>query len=255
MIGLFCDSVFAYSALNFFSSEAFCGTKKLTELHFKNKESGGWPGNMKFFFSDGSTAYQNKREREKEQSERYYDEIKREREKAKEYFMPERCLYCIDKLNISADISVGDNYTGVDSSERGSNSVLIRTERGSTAWNCVQERLELREITVEQIAKAQALDWRLNRLMYAKIREKEINRSKETSIMLNAGVQTERNIKTYDASRKILLKKLKIGEQYTENQDKMQKKKEKLEKRLTRSEKRLTLRRIYRTVRTYLHHG
>lgn len=233
MIGLFCDSVFAYSALNFFSSEAFCGTKKLTELHFKNKESGGWPGNMKFFFSDGSTAYQNKREREK----------------AKEYFMPERCLYCIDKLNISADISVGDNYTGVDSSERGSNSVLIRTERGSAAWNCVQERLELREITVEQIAKAQALDWRLNRLMYAKIREKEINRSKETSIMLNAGVQTERNIKTYDASRKILLKKLKIGEQYAENQDKMQKKKEKLEKRLTRSEKRLTLHRIYRDIK------
>ena len=113
----------------------------------------------------------------------------------------------------------------------------------------MQERLELREITVEQIAKAQALDWRLNRLMYAKIREKEINRSKETSIMLNAGVQTERNIKTYDASRKILLKKLKIGEQYTENQDKMQKKKEKLEKRLARSEKRLTLHRIYRDIK------
>ena len=233
MIGLFCDSVFAYSVLNFFSSEAFCGAKKLTELHFKNKESGGWPGNMKFFFSDGSTAYQNKREREK----------------AKEYFMPERCLYCIDKLNASADISVGDNYTGVDASKEGSNSVLIRTEIGNRAWESVQGLLELREISIEQIAEAQALEWRLNRLMYAKLREKEINRSEETPIVLNTGVQTERNIKTYDASRKILLKKLKIGERYAEEPEIMQKKKEKLEKRLARSEKCPKLHRIYQGIK------
>lgn len=77
---------------------------------------------MKFIFTDGTVAYQDKAERVK----------------IKNYFMPERCLYCIDKLNVYADISVGDNYTQQDSSLLGSNSVIIRTNIGMTVWESVK---------------------------------------------------------------------------------------------------------------------
>ena len=116
-IGLFCDKVFNYCITDYIQNE-LCQGKQLSQLHFKNKESGGWPGNMKLFFSDGSYTFLDKEERSK----------------VKDYFMPERCLYCADKLNVNADISVGDNYTDQDSSPLGSNSVLIRTEAGAHAW-------------------------------------------------------------------------------------------------------------------------
>jgi hypothetical protein len=89
-----------------------------------------------------------------------------ERAKAKAYFMPERCLYCVDKLNACADISLGDNYTGRDESPLGSNSVIVRTESGMTAWNAVKEFLEIRPVGIADIQNAQALDWRLNQLYY-----------------------------------------------------------------------------------------
>lgn len=137
MIGLFCDRVFNYNVADYYQQSVFCHNKKLEKLHFKNKESGGWPGNMKFIFTDGTVAYQDKAERVK----------------IKDYFMPERCLYCIDKLNVYADISVGDNYTQQDSSLLGSNSVIIRTDVGMAVWNRMKTLLEYKMVSVEKIMK------------------------------------------------------------------------------------------------------
>lgn len=75
-------------------------TEIYPNFNFKNKDSGGWPGNMKFYFSDGKCVFKNKSERVK----------------IKDYFKPERCVYCVDKLNVFADISLGDNYTDQNSS-------------------------------------------------------------------------------------------------------------------------------------------
>ena len=112
-IGLFCDKIFNYNVLSYFE-DTYAGGLRLKALHFKNKESGGWPGDMKFFPENGSC---------------FYVPLE-ERVKAKAYFIPERCLYCVDKLNACADISLGDNYTGQDDSALGSNSVIVRTEVG-----------------------------------------------------------------------------------------------------------------------------
>jgi hypothetical protein len=90
--------------LSCFSVECKIG-KTLSALHFKNKESGGGPGNIKLIYSDVP-------------SECVYKRIGGE---AKKFFKLERCLYYIEKSNVSVDISLGDNYTGIDNSPLGSN--------------------------------------------------------------------------------------------------------------------------------------
>lgn len=212
LIGLFCDRVFTYNVIEYYSQSAFCGEKKLDELHFKNKESGGWPGNMKFIFSDGSIAYQDKSERAK----------------VKDYFIPERCLYCIDKLNVCADISLGDNYTQQDSSLLGSNSVIIRTKRGLAAWEESEALVESHNVSVQEIMQAQFIDWRLNNLCYGMLKEKEILNQSGQKIDFNEGIYTERKQNEYYERWKENLKMLRIGEQYRDHPEALQKHIEKL---------------------------
>lgn len=214
LIGLFCDRVFNYNVVDYYQRPDFCGNKKLERLHFKNKESGGWPGNMKFFFSDGSTAYQDKSERTK----------------VKDYFMPERCLYCIDKLNVCADISLGDNYTQQNSSLLGSNSVIIRTEIGLDAWQKTESLLESSEVPIEQIMEAQYVDWRLNNLCYGKLKEQEILQRTGQEIVLNTGVTTNRKIQEYRERWKNSLQMLRAGEHYRDHPEELQKQMDKAEK-------------------------
>lgn len=152
-IGLFCDTVFNYNVLRYFA-DSYANGEVLTALHFKNKESGGWPGDMKLFPQNGAP---------------FYVPLS-ERTKAKAYFMSERCLYCVDKLNVCADISLGDNYTQKDNSILGSNSVILRTATGVHAWSMVKNDLEIRDVDVGDIQKAQAIDWRLNNLYYSDLR-------------------------------------------------------------------------------------
>lgn len=215
LIGLFCDRVFNYNVVDYYQQSDFCGGKELEKLHFKNKESGGWPGNMKFFFSDGSTIYQDKSERAK----------------VKDYFMPECCLYCIDKLNVCADISLGDNYTQQNSSSLGSNSVIIRTEIGLAAWQRTAFLLESIEVSVKQIMEAQYIDWRLNNLCYGKLKEWEILKRTGQEIVLNTGITTKRNPLEYSERWKNSLQMLHAGEQYCNYPEKLQKQMDKVEKR------------------------
>ena len=53
-LGLFCEGVMSYSIWDYFAQERFVKDKQLSALHFKNKDSGGWPGNIKLFFEDGT---------------------------------------------------------------------------------------------------------------------------------------------------------------------------------------------------------
>ena len=90
--------VMNYNVYDYFSSSNFSDDKTLSSLHFKNKDSGGWPGNMKLF---SRTALLNI--------------LIKTTELMQNIFELERCLYCIDKLNVVSDISVGDNYTSQNS--------------------------------------------------------------------------------------------------------------------------------------------
>lgn len=189
-IGLFCDKVFNYNVLSYFR-DAYAGGREVRALHFKNKESGGWPGDMKFFPEIGDP---------------FYVPLS-ERAKAKVYFMPERCLYCVDKLNACADISLGDNYTGQDDSLLGSNSVILRTDAGRDAWNCGAALLEIRPVKIADIQRAQAIDMRMDNLYYGLCKT-----GSETN--LNDGVPCEKNPADFSASWQRALKKLRAGAVY-----------------------------------------
>lgn len=188
-IGLFCDKVFNYNVLSYWQ-DRYCGGSTLTALHFKNKESGGWPGDMKFFPAG---------------QEPFYVPLN-DRAKAKAYFMPERCLYCVDKLNACADLSLGDNYTGMDESPLGSNSVIIRTSAGAEAWALVRDSLEIRVITITDIQKAQVMERRLDNLYCGDLRHPEMD--------LNPGVPREKETTSYAKVWKIALQRLEAGAVY-----------------------------------------
>lgn len=188
-IGLFCDKVFNYNVLSYWQDK-YCGGKLLAALHFKNKESGGWPGDMKFFPAEQEPFYV----------------PPSDRAKAKAYFMPERCLYCVDKLNACADISLGDNYTGRDESELGSNSVIIRTDRGAAAWDAAKNDLEICEIHITDIQKAQVIDRRLDNLYCGDLRHPEMD--------LNPGIPREKDSASLAKVWKNALRKLRAGAVY-----------------------------------------
>ena len=197
-IGLICDRVFNYNVLSYFA-DTYGEDKEITALHFKNKESGGWPGDMKFYTSKGET---------------FYVPLE-ERGKAKAYFGAERCLYCVDKLNILSDLCIGDNYTDQNSSELGSNSVIIRTNAGLQAWEQAVKSLEYHPITIQQLQKAQDIPWRLNNLCYGDLK------SRKASMDLNAGVPRMQNVMEYERGWHGQLKKLHCGACYDTNPEKL----------------------------------
>lgn len=159
IIGLFCEGVFTYNIFDYYASPKFCGEKKLSALNFKNKESGGWPGDMKLFYDDGTWKYFSSKERTS----------------MKRYFRSERCMYCIDKLNVQSDISCGDNYTGENSSSLGSNSVVVRTERGKRCFDICREQLEVIPVDYGKILKAQDVYSRAENYFSAENKKSGIN--------------------------------------------------------------------------------
>ena len=187
LIGLFCDKVFNYNVLSWFS-DSFCPGKELEQLHFKNKESGGWPGDMKFY---------------PEKGESFYVPLHK-RARMKGYFMPKRCLYCVDKLNVVADISLGDNYTETASSPLGSNSVMLRTRRGQDAWEAAADLLETVPVGIVEIQKAQGLSARLQNLYYGDL----------TGLELNPGVPREQPAEQLKKARALELRRLRCGAVY-----------------------------------------
>lgn len=201
LIGLFCDRIYNYNVMDYYSQPHFCGDKMLEGLHFKNKESGGWPGNMKFFFSDGTSAYQDKTERIR----------------MKDFFVPERCLYCIDKLNAEADISLGDNYTTQDSTPLGSNSVLIRTEQGQIAWDKAALGIESNEVAIPLVLRAQYIEGRLHNLRYAFWKQRQIKEKTGESIALNKGIVEPADTEAFEVPWKKALKMLHAGTSYQVN--------------------------------------
>ena len=200
LIGLFCDQVFNYNIVEYYENELFAG-KRIESFHFKNKESGGWPGNMKFMLSDGTYQFRDAEERTR----------------LKKYFMPECCLYCIDKLNVNADISVGDNFTDIESSELGSNSVIIRTAKGQKAWELAKDNLINVRIPIEKIIDAQAIDWRLNRLAYGDLKQKQMGSAHDSDIELNKGIRKDTDYRNLNGSYKACLAALHTGEVYPRN--------------------------------------
>ena len=198
-IGLICDKIFNYNVLPYFR-DTYASGREAEALHFKNKESGGWPGDMKFFPKEGDP---------------FFIPLA-ERGKAKDYFSLERCMYCVDKLNLLSDISLGDNYTGRDTSSLGSNSVIIRTQRGLDAWAAAADQLEYASISVADIQKAQDLPWRLNNLCYGDLKARN-----NPGMDLNTGVPRNQQALDFERTWIRSLKKLRCGACYDSAPEKL----------------------------------
>lgn len=167
----------------------------LREFYFRTKDSGGWPGGVRIVDEDG----------------KIHDLPSSERMKVKDYFQPESCLYCLDKLNVFADISVGDNYTGRSSDSRGSSSVIIRTEEGLRVWRELEENFEVHESSAGEIERSQHIDVRKDNYFFALIKGEE------------AGIEINRTNITWPIPESVRrkyhrrLKLLKLGANYAAN--------------------------------------
>jgi len=154
-IGLFCDKTMNYGVYEYFKQHKASKNKVLKNLLFRTKEAGNWPGNIRLEYEDGSII----------------DLDKKERMKVKEYFVPERCLYCLDKLNKNADISVGDNYIPEFFDEEGMNCVVIRTKKADELWTVLSKEFIFAEDKKEKLIQAQGVNARIKKnLQFAKIK-------------------------------------------------------------------------------------
>lgn len=150
-IGLFCDKTMTNKVFFYFENIFGNSSGKLDKIYFRTKEVGGWPGGVRLFWEDGRTT----------------DLSNKERTRIKEYYQPEGCLYCLDKVNCLADISAGDNYADSNADIKGSSSVILRSETAVKIWERYKECFNFELETEENIFKAQKLGDREKNLVYA----------------------------------------------------------------------------------------
>lgn len=151
-LGLFCDKTMRYGVLD---RLAALGGGEVSSVDFRSKGPSGWPGDVVLHRVDGTS-----------------EELPRQRRmEVKELFCPERCLYCLDKLNVLADISLGDDYTGDGANPGGANSVLVRTERGMRAWESCAGSIASVPSSLSAVAESQGLGRRADNLAFARAKE------------------------------------------------------------------------------------
>lgn len=151
LLGLFCDKLMSYNVWNYFSTPP---NKKCNNLFFRDKQNGGWPGNMVIEDLRGMRT----------------ELPKTVRQSVKDFFCSQRCLYCADKLNVQADLSVGDNYTGKDDEcSLGSSNVIIRTDIGRRTMDLVQHLFEIRPCSAADIYRSQEVAKKKENVAFAHI--------------------------------------------------------------------------------------
>ena len=115
-IGLVCDRVLSYSALNYLTYKAASKEKsKANMIHYRDKSANGYPGDVHVYFENGKSIVL----------------PASTRMRIREYFTPARCRLCFDKMNVFSDITVGDPHglEGVDR-KRGESMLVVRTTKG-----------------------------------------------------------------------------------------------------------------------------
>lgn len=192
ILGLFCDRSLNYNIFNYFDDMGhFKG--KLDKLYFRTKEQSGWPGNVKIVDSNKKTKFLSAQSRML----------------VKDHFQLESCLYCIDKLNKFADISLGDNYTKIDSDFKGSNSIIVRTKKGLDVLEQFKDKFTLKEIDINKIYSSQKIMNKKSNLKNARLlyNRRQIKLYSEIIDQVNINKEDE---KRYNRS----LKKINIGKNY-----------------------------------------
>ena len=153
-LGLFCDKMMHYGVVEYFRQHPQGQNKKIKHLFFRIKSQTGWPGNLKIEYSDGSSL----------------DLPSSERMKIKDFFIMERCLYCFNKLNKKADISLGDNYVPRHADSKGKSSVILRTQLGKDIFDLIKEKFDIQEDTADDLISSQKLEQKRLLIEFAKLK-------------------------------------------------------------------------------------
>lgn len=156
ILGLFCDNVQSYGINEYFSSFS---NKEIEELFFRDKTLNGWPGDVKIVYKGGKAKYLNSSKRRD----------------VKQFYKLKRCFTCFDKLNCFADISIGDNYTKKNHHSGGSNSIIIRTSRGASAFETVRHLFEVNDVDTDAILTSQSVGERYQNFINASVIEDNEN--------------------------------------------------------------------------------
>ncbi len=199
IIGLFCDRIMSLNVIEYFRHHSKV-KDKIKKFYFRTKDSGGWPGGVRIIKADGQII----------------DLPNTERMKVKDFFQPERCLYCLDKLNVFADFSCGDNYTGIHSDKNGSSSIIIRSRKALQIWNKYNNKFEVWDSNIDRIIEAQHMKEREKNYIFSLIKESEIG-SKINYTNFDEPVITPEIIKDYNNK----LSRIRLGESYNKSPSKM----------------------------------
>ena len=151
-LGLFCDSTLNFNIIDYFEKKYSIENEKMVKFDFRNKEKDGWPGHPKLYFD----------------SKREVTAHRKDRMKVKRYFQLERCLYCLDKLNRSADISFGDCYLRWREFPE-SSTVIIRTKKGKKIFDQYSSLFNSVELNMEAVIKSQGISVKRENLDFANV--------------------------------------------------------------------------------------
>jgi coenzyme F420 hydrogenase subunit beta len=148
-IGLICDRIMTYDAIDFLIDKAGVIRKNVASLQYRSKKFNGWPGDVCIRMKNG-------------------EEIcvdKKHRGSVKDIYTPLRCRLCFDKMNVLSDIVIGDAW-GLQKDKEGYSAIIVRTEKGRDALLSAQKAgaIKLTPVDVEAVFKGQAiekkrLDW------------------------------------------------------------------------------------------------
>jgi len=153
MLGLFCDRTLNFNIIRYFEETYKKANESLAKIEYRTKEKSGWPGNVKLVFSSGREVIVHRTVRMG----------------LKQYFQLNRCLYCVDKFNVAADIAFGDCYIKSTADRLGKSSVIVRTQRGCDVLQRYSHLLVLQNEPVSKISESQSLIRRKDNLEYSKI--------------------------------------------------------------------------------------
>jgi coenzyme F420 hydrogenase subunit beta len=144
IVGLVCDRVLSFAALDYLIRESGLQEERNPAMfHFRDKTlPNGYPGDVHVYTDKGKSVIL----------------PAKSRMRIKDFFTPARCRICFDKMNVFADITVGDPHglSGVD--QRGGESMLlVRTVAGRDAVRAAQidGAIDIRKADYLQILRGQ----------------------------------------------------------------------------------------------------
>ncbi len=158
-LGLVCDKTLNFNYIKYLKDKYSDKYNELIKIDFRSKVKDGWPGDSRLYYKSGVVK----------------NVSKKVRMDLKEYFQLKRCLYCIDKLNRSADIVFGDCYVAGQDSYFGKSSIIIRTEKGKRLLDKHKDDFNFEEADLNQIKDSQYIQNKKNNLNNINILNKKHN--------------------------------------------------------------------------------